>query len=76
MEPTAVVPVKKPWQSKINIVNAIFGVLAAISLFAPDSAHDLTAFLKNNSPIIDSIWAGINVILRTFFTSAKIELGD
>lgn len=71
---TVEAPVIRPWQSKINIVNAVFGLIAIIALFSPDKAEGIAGFLRNNSPLIDTIWAGANMVLRTFFTKSIVEV--
>lgn len=66
--------VKAPWQSKTLVLNAIFGLVAAISLFVP-AASAITDYLKSHVEIVAMVWSALNMILR-FVTKDKIGLGE
>ncbi len=65
---------KKPWQSKTVVINAILGVVAALSLFWP-AAAGVPTWIQSHAEIIGAGWAILNVGLR-LITKDAISLTD
>jgi hypothetical protein len=69
------VEVKRPWKSKIIVLNAVMGIIAVYRLVSEGNANAFEAFINSNGALIDSIWAGLNVAWR-FVTKDPIGLRD
>lgn len=65
---------KYPWQSKTIVFNVIGVVLAAASLFWP-GANSVTVWMTANAPLLGTIWAVLNIVLR-LVTKDAISLQD
>lgn len=65
---------KKPWQSRMMVVNAVLGIIAAVSLFLPQAAVAKT-FIDSHGAEIAMVWGILNTVLRAV-TKDKIVLGD
>lgn len=65
---------KKPWFSKTIVVNAILGVLAAITVFVP-AADMLKQFILNHAGEIGMGWSVLGIVLR-LISKDKISLED
>lgn len=66
--------VKKPWESKTILVNAIIGFCGALALFVPN-AKFVSDFISSHGGEITMIWSILNIILRSI-SKDKIVLRD
>lgn len=66
---------KKPWQSKTMVLNALFGLAAALSLFLPAQAGVVKSLLEAHPAEIGMIWSLLNIALRAI-TKEKVSLAD
>ncbi len=66
--------VKKPWQSKTILLNAVLGLAAFVAIFIP-GAESVKAFIDVHAVQIGLGWSVLNMILRAV-TKDKISLGD
>lgn len=58
---------KKPWESKELWVNFVMGALGVVAIFKPDLKDVVTP------ERLMTLFAVVNMVLRTFFTKSKIE---
>lgn len=65
---------KKPWQSKTLVVNAVMGLLAFVALFWP-GADGIRQFIDTNAEGIAMVWAVANMALR-FITKDRVGLSE
>lgn len=65
---------KKPWASKIFVLNLLLAVLGVIQVFWP-GALGIENWLHGNDAIIAMVWGGLNAVLR-LITKDKISLTD
>lgn len=66
--------IKKPWQSKTIVLNAIIGLATFAALIIP-SAASIKDFINSNAVTIGAVWSVLNIILRTI-SKDKISLID
>lgn len=65
---------KKPWQSKVMVVNGVLGLLCFVALFVP-GADMVGGLIKSNPQVVGMVWAVLNMLLR-LITKDKISLDD
>lgn len=65
---------KKPWQSKTNVIFGVLGLLSFGALFFPQ-ANEASAWINQNGAIIGAVWSGLAIALR-FVTKDKVQLYD
>lgn len=66
--------VKKPWQSKTVILNAIMALASVVAIFLP-AASGVPAWIQGHAEIVGGVWGVLNIALR-FITKDKISLTD
>ncbi len=65
---------KKPWQSKMLMLNGVAGLLCFVALFVPQ-ADVVSDLIKNNPQAVGLVWGVLNVALR-LITKDKISLSE
>lgn len=67
-------PVKKPWQSKTILLNAVIGVCIALSPFMP-GGQIVADWIRAHMETVGLVWMVLNIALRAI-TKGKIVLVD
>jgi hypothetical protein len=64
---------KKPWESKVMILNAVTGLVAFLSMFVPSLAF-VPAYIAAHPAEVAMAFTLVNMILRMF--KSNIQIGE